>query len=76
MSVSVGAISGFHSGMHDGSLLILLGAWAIVGILILIVKAIISSLYPESINQCFDVNSDLSSSNEKDNKYEESNNLP
>jgi len=78
MSVSVGAMSGFHSGMHGGSLLMLLGAWAIMGILMLIVKAIIASLYPENINQGFDINSDSygSDENEKDNKNEETNNLP
>ena len=58
MSVSVGAMSGFHSGMHGGSLVMLLGAWAIMGVLVLIGKAIISSLYPENENQGFDINSD------------------
>ena len=51
----MGFISGFHAGMHGGSLLIILGAWAIIGILGsifgLIIKAIISSMYPENINK-------------------------
>jgi phosphate/sulfate permease len=64
----MGAMSGFHSGMHGGSLLIILGAWAIVGILGLIIKAIISSMYPENINK-ESTKSDMGSTKNSSNSF-------
>ena len=36
------------SVLHGGSFSMLLGAWVIIGILALIIKIIISSIYPEN----------------------------
>ncbi len=47
MLISSGVVSGFHAGMHGGSLLILFAVWAVVGIYMLIVKVIVASQYPE-----------------------------
>jgi len=58
MSMSVAVMSGVHAGMNGRSLLVLLGTWAIIGILALVVKSIISSLYPEKRTEHINLNED------------------